>query len=1734
MVLGENDPQLRDRVQRLLSLLAELVKARSTPVRQVDRHESITWLEDLNDSVFVDSTGSSGDVVVRSRRVFLTPAPTPSLDVLAALQGSALDSSTPPTLDPEATDLVDEFDVWMAEWRRWAVVDRERRPAHDLYVALESSLRELEARPESLELVVASGLLTLPSSIAGEPIRVHMLTQHATVEQDDRTGDLLVRLSEDASPRLEDTELLTGLPIFDPSGTRRQREEVSQRLTSPLASDASVFLKEWTERSITTRVEVDDAGAQSGSTLFAAPALILRKRGAFALMAYYERMIAAAGEEDASVPLGLAQLVSAFEPDERVEWLDRIGGIDSASLSEDPLFPLPANREQSEIIDKLGRDSGVVVEGPPGTGKTHTIANLMSALLARGQRVLVTSEKAQALRVLRDKLPPEMQDLCVSVTDAGRGGSNELNRSVAEIASRKADFSRKQSRARIDDLIGRRDGAMARRAVLTDDVRALRESESTVHPEVAHGYSGTAAEIVRRVVAEGATNDWLPAPVIGEAPPLSVAQLHSLAALASRSTPERVKRLNQTIPDLTAVLPSPREIENLCAAAMFRPVTEPGGSRGLVELLSNASSDSLSGVREQCERLQAAVDDVFELHPSIRNAADGVMIGELTYLWEKTASVSQLVDVARAADHEVGVRHVESQNTSRQATDAYQALAAVMESGQTWRAGLQRMFKSPEQAAVEGLGEHATVDGVKATNAQQTRIVAAHLRALDAVASVRAILADVGVEVPTAGSRSFQVNQIRGTADAVQRVDTLVHSAQSLTSHLRSLNPAAPKIGNLAQARAVAASARSIANASAAERATETLNAAADLVAQRCASDAAPECKDLVVALRSADFGRIVDAIESLTAVRTQIDEEAILVRLTGELESCAPGFASALRADPDDVEWRDRSENVASAWAWRRARAWVDEQHQPDLDARLDSDLDAVEAEIATLTSKLAAERAWRSCLNRINATQVQALHSYRDHVTSIGKGSGRHAERFRASARGAMQAAQGAVPAWVMPLQQVLASIPPEPNSFDVVIVDEASQADITSLFLLWLAPRVIVVGDDKQCAPSEVASGAFDPIFDKLDAYLPDVEPYLRNSFTPRSSMFSLLRSRFGNLVRLREHFRCMPEIIDWSSSQFYGDAPLVPLRQFGSDRLPPLRTTFVDKAESVGTGARLANEVEASAIVETIERCLGDSAYDGKSFGVVVLQGQQQVDVIQNLLLERLTAEQWGERRLRVGTPPDFQGDERHVVFLSMVVGPEQQIRALTTNADQRRFNVAASRAQDQLWLFHSRPADSLRATDLRHSLLTYMQSTSPAPAEPMPLGVESTERHPEFDSIFEQRVFLEIAEHGFHVNQHVEINNRRIDLVVTGGAGRFAVECDGAKPNASRERIYSDIERERELKRCGWRFWRLRESEFDLDPSGALDGLWAQLHRRGISTGPVDAAGVVGVSDIWKPVDLPVTDTVAEVPVPRSVADAAPVAPELHAPSPTFTADQLRSKVLAAVKTGPVTTTALAREWDADPLVIRRILASLVDDGLVERQGLARGTRYVAASVADSDIVDQPAPMRSVQPAPSALWETMSRGALAGLPPRLSRRMLDEVQHGPISTLELQSKLGVAEPELHAVASELIASHRIVHALVGGRRVYAPADFVLEDERDSSDVQGSGASARGLPAASFESALTVLVVASEIAPLDVARARILTRLSEETVLRLLYQLEASGKLERAGGSAGRTWVNGGRR
>ncbi|MCD0449467.1 DUF559 domain-containing protein [Actinocorallia sp. API 0066] len=92
----------------------------------------------------------------------------------------------------------------------------------------------------------------------------------------------------------------------------------------------------------------------------------------------------------------------------------------------------------------------------------------------------------------------------------------------------------------------------------------------------------------------------------------------------------------------------------------------------------------------------------------------------------------------------------------------------------------------------------------------------------------------------------------------------------------------------------------------------------------------------------------------------------------------------------------------------------------------------------------------------------------------------------------------------------------------------------------------------------------------------------------------------------------------------------------------------------------------------------------------------------------------------------------------------------------------------------------------------------------------------------------------MRERGYEVVPQYPAGRRmRIDLVIVGEQGRLAVECDGRYWHSSPEQAQNDLLRERILRRAGWTVWRLRESDFLLDPDASLRPLWALLDRLGI-------------------------------------------------------------------------------------------------------------------------------------------------------------------------------------------------------------------------------------------------------------------------------------------------------------
>jgi very-short-patch-repair endonuclease len=1574
----EYDPSTRDRVTRLMGVLRQMAAARYAPIRTVDRYHRTLWLHDAQQSTTVQSLEGPGSEVLRVSRVLREPEPAAPRELRRWLDRHGRDDLVEPGLKErvgipgqgvveltERPTVLGLFHAWIADWRVWAEQERLRRPRREVFETLFDLHRLAQDQPESVELVLATGLLQTPEPTS---VRVHMISQAVRVEQDLESGDMICVLAEDSGLRLEDDELLAGLEAFDLSGSPLLREKLLERATSPIDPALPEFLKEWAARVLQIAHTVDDTwellrGDQAMVSM--SPAVVARPRGAYAIRAYYDAIAASLADESTPVPLGLAQLVEAIEPNQRLAWLDRTG-FGGASVAEAPLFPLPANEEQAQIIQRLDADSGVVVEGPPGTGKTHTIANLVSALLAQGKRVLVTAEKAQALRVLRDKLPPEMQELCVSLTDASAKGNSDLSRSVAMLAGRKTDFNPGRADREIDDLTAKRAEVQRDRARLLEEIRAVREAETFQHPEIAPGFRGTLAQIAARIGETEERDGWLGKGTKGGLP-LTASELEELLRLLAEETDERRARREQQLPSPELLLDRAL-FEELTSAVALGDSVRRGESSALVATLEGLDAEHLVQLGPACVEADEALLGLRDLRAHrewARDTTSALLGGAGPHAWQSATERLQLVDAAVHHDQAAAFAEVAvlAEIDLRAAAQAFATFATHLDGG----GSLRRMFKSAEQKAVAPYETVVLVSGRPVDSAASARAAAHHLAVLAVVQQINAAFAPLRTGIPLGEPRVVLIDLLQQLRTACAAVARVLDATSALRTVLGTLPPAArPALYDIGSVEQVTAVTVQVTHARSATIARDELDRVRDrLVAAVPLEVRPPELPALLQAIEDADPPAYAEALASLARAERQRADQLRSDTLMERAHLASPELATEMRDRPLDAAWTARLRFWPEAWARSCAATWLDVQVDPGREQRLEADLAIATKDLARLTGRLAAARSWRSCLARMSATQVQALQSYKNNMANVGKGTGKYAERYRQAARDAMRVAQDAVPAWVMPIQQVLASVPPRANAFDVVIVDEASQAELTSAFLLWLAPRVIVVGDDKQCTPSEVASGSLQPVFDRIDSELHDIPQYLRTSFTPRDSVFSLLRSRFGQVIRLREHFRCMPEIIEWCSNSFYRDAPLVPLRQFGADRLPPLRSTYVEGGYTEGTSSRMANVVEAEEIAQTLAGCLDDEAYDGLSFGVVVLQGHAQVDIIQSELKRLVDPEEWDRRRIRVGTPPEFQGDERNVVFLSMVVAPgERAPMALTKRDFEQRFNVAVSRAQDQLWLFHSVTADLLRPTDLRRSLLDYVTSGTGAQLDPVLADVTRHRRHDAFDSLFEQRVFLDLVERGYHVTPQVETNGRRIDLVVTGAAGKLAVECDGDAFHTTPEQQLADLHREQELKRCGWTFQRVRQSEYVLNAQRALAPVWAELDTLGI--GPLGGSWVVreGNEDAED----------ADGPPPAEIEpEPTPIETAVEPASPPLQEDEDLTPVLGIPVVPPANDVA---EGDDDPdadrsaLILmmagrgalssaqvagvlaigrqeaRAMLNLLVDEGRLERVGRTKGTHYV--------------------------------------------------------------------------------------------------------------------------------------------------------------------------------------------
>lgn len=1466
-----------DKVRRILEFLKQFQTLKKPPIRNIDeyswklffsrlpRHPAIT-VGQLTAVGSENEVGTVEGLILRVRRPRQTLCPSPPDELVdwilsgwskieneaefvatrnITVEGDGEEKTQTIRFEDDPKRLLIR-DEWLTRRQAWVVAETPARQVENVYQRLYTLHGELERESENVQLMLGDGLIRA-ADVVGR-INHPVLLQRLELQFDPSEPEF--RLVETDDPPELAMAVVSGIQSKDGqllANVRQlaqcQSELGENRRIHPLGDDETkgflarlvngVFAKGHLCES-----DHDRNSTQADVTLQRDPLVFLSPRvGSFstAIEAAIARLTSV---PDFQIPNVLSNLVGeAQEPSNQTAFTGSTtpnrstATLANATLERELLLTRPANPEQEQVIRQLDESGMVLVQGPPGTGKTHTIANLVGHALAQGKTVLITSHSAKALRVVREKIVEELRPLCVSVLDADAASRRELKEAITAIGERLGTTTQEK----LDDDVANL------RAVRSDIARKLKVAQDALshavrdeYVDVIVGGEGTnPAEAARHLREWNAEHSWLPGPVeMGTSLPLPPQDVTELYASNAILTPLDEEELAHRLPDLDR-LPSPEAFADAIAHA--KALRQSG-----VEC-DSAYWNGTSAKRTDLEQLRvslAAECARLRSEPAwFRECVESGFYGENSFgnwvslirLIEQTCEVaSQAYSAALDQQvHELPTgwdmdelqrisKEIEEHLRNRGGIGAFKKMLKP-----DWARLADRKIDGRHLKSADDFGAVALLATTELKRRELTKRWQIQLKGLDAELPPEAI------NRPEEFLRQFiprikdALNWFEQAAaqfensfgdleicwqEVVNRQQQLAGSHPTLMRWLNAAEALAPVLLRRIQLLDL--------------KHIQRLHAELLGYLRSFGGDghAAPTTLRLIAAVNDGDCGTYATSVLRLRALHSLFKQYCRRKVILEKLQIAAPGWADAVarRVSPHDCEVSPG--DAQRAWRFRQWTQELDRRASTDIDL-LQREVNAFSDRLQEMTAQYVVASTWaEQRRTRYGSKLRQSLNGYANTVSKPGFEGGVRSSALKAQAREQLKSARAAVPVWIMPLSRVVESFDFSSTLFDLVVIDEASQCDVVGILPLMLSNSVFVVGDKEQVSPLAIGEKGRE-IQSLINQFLYDIPN--KENYDGRASIYDLAKESFETPTCLVEHFRCVPEIIQFSNDLCY-EGKIKPLRESHDVVTRPF---LVAHRVLNGVADNKVNNVEATEIASLVVAATEQPEYDGMTMGVISLVGIEQAVLIDMLLRRQLPETEYANRRLLCGNAAEFQGDERHVMFLSVVDSSDgTPLPKRQTDLFKQRFNVAASRAQNQLWVVHSlNPDTELQAGDLRSRLIQHAQ-------DPTALTNQLSQANKLAQSEFEKQVIRRLTQKNFRIASQWQVGAFSIDIVVFGNnEKKVAIECDGDRYHTIAN-LEDDNRRQLMLERLGWRFIRIRSSRFFRDPDAAMAVVFERLEQ----------------------------------------------------------------------------------------------------------------------------------------------------------------------------------------------------------------------------------------------------------------------------------------------------------------
>lgn len=1312
---------------------------------------------------------------------------------------------------------------WSSVWSKWAENLREKKRVLALYSTFFDLISRLEKEGESLEFIYGKGLFCWKHPSAGT-IRLPLLTVKNDLQLDPDKG--IISIKQVSTDIRFERDIFSGIQIPNTHQVNELIEEIQfQKITDDLSDFFTRFIHlvdaNGEFESETLVIKSKDFPVIYDTSMFA-----LRSKNVRVLRDDLESILSVISSGDLDLPETIRSLLGE-SVDDSIEQgaVDYEGG---KPLTQNSLyFPLPSNEQQKQIINRIDRHYGVTVQGPPGTGKTHTIANLVSHFLAEGKRILITSQKENPLKVLKNKIPKEIRDLCVPVLGGGRESLQEIEQSIRVIGEKLGELDTLRLARDIQRDKADLDKSKRNEAQLKNQLKVCAEKEGTELLYKGNRYFKY--EVAKQHAQSNINYVWIQDDISLDAVfPLDLAEFRELWKLKEELDTNNLILKDANLPVVNVHLQSEDSFKTLVnTGEELLPYHDNGKDIiGTYKLPNNM---------DYIEKLLTDIKSILSISPVIKQTSYQLIVEDYKaggprelrwrdFLLKMEEFNGQLLPLYnQLITHQISLPNEDIPTLKEEIHLAKQRLETGKKPNFLFYMGKGKQTKYLFETPILNGSPLKTLEDIyplelhiryEELKNEAARVFSRNMEEIDQpginqtekrfphllqerISEITLIIRVID-EIKTVQDKYKDLSLERLDLYSQQLQEKLIQELEISIKHLhymdwkKNFDQALAELQTLSQGKTY----------------HSILSDFAVAFEQQNVSKWTQLCLTLE---QLHETKRNVDRFFDL------LNKASQLLPLTSNLIEHSVGVVQEFPAD------------YLEAFELRKLQTWLDETKDINSTA-LRKQIDEEQKNQLKLIRNIVSNSTWKSQVERITDEQKRALSAWKSYIKKFGKGTGKYAQIHLKDARKEMKTAQGAIPVWIMPINQVLENFPVTNEKFDVIIFDESSQCDLFSINVLLRGKKVIVVGDDEQISPQSIGTNQED-VYELARRHLMEIPN--ANLFDGNISMYEIAEQTFpkeGKLM-LREHFRCVPEIIQFSNDLSYG-GEMIPLRLPLEDEKiePPVLAIKVKDGYNDDRDKDI-NVPEVDAIVSDIVELIRNPVYKGQTFGVITLQGPKQYKLLETRIREAIGDKEYVERKLICGNPYTLQGDERDVVFLSMVVAPNRNFRALTKTDEKQRYNVAASRARNQMRLYHSVNLEDLSPDDYRYRFLSYCINPTRVNEE-----VENLEE--KCDSVFEIDVLRMLIAKGYKVTPQVQVGRYRIDLVVEGLRDRLAVECDGEKWHGP-EKFEEDLMRQESLERAGWKFWRIRGREFYFNREKAMQSLWETLEN-------------MGIENIWSP------------------------------------------------------------------------------------------------------------------------------------------------------------------------------------------------------------------------------------------------------------------------------------------